>query len=311
MTTVLVHSTRWGRRMEALEARFPDVGFVRVDPDEPVPAEVAGEVLFAQTFRPSNVEAVLGRGVQWVHSAGHGVDHLPLELMEGMVVTCSRGLSATPMAEWVVAMLLTAVKDLPASWVEEPPDRWNWTDLENLEGQTVALLGFGSVNRAVAERLRPFGCRLVAVRHSGDDPEVDGVVSAATPGEAVFGADHVVVGMPGTDETRGLVDQDLMAAMKPGAHLVNVARGSIVDQEALREALESGQVGLASLDVVEPEPLPEGHWLYGHPQVRLSPHVSWACPDALDQVYGTFAANLGRWLDGEPLEGVVDRTAGY
>ena len=99
--------------------------------------------------------------------------------------------------------------------------------------------------------------------------------------------------------------------MKPGAHLVNVARGALVDQDALRAALDEGRVAMASLDAVEPEPLPDGHWMYGHPRVRLSPHVSWHMPGAVDLLLERFIDNLRRWRAGEPLTGVVDREAEY
>ncbi|MDP7599063.1 MAG: NAD(P)-dependent oxidoreductase [Acidimicrobiales bacterium] len=309
--TVLVHSPGWGRHMAELEERFTDVRFVHVDPDGAVPADLAGEILFAQTFRPSNVANVLDHGVRWVHSIGHGVDHLPLDLMDNMVVSCSRGVSAVPIAEWVVAMILTAVKDLPDSWADGPPERWSWANLGSLEGQTVALVGFGSINRAVSDRLLPFGANLVAVRRSGAGTDDNGVHLASTIADAVRDADHVVVAVPVTGETHHLVDAAFLAAMKPEAHLINVARGSVVDQDALRVALDEGQVGLASLDVSEPEPLPAGHWLYGHPGVRLSPHISWSSPAAIQQLFDMFADNLERWLRGDTPEGIVDLEAGY
>ena len=309
--TVLVHSPSWGRHMAELEERFTDVRFVHVDPDGAVPADLAGEILFAQTFRPSNVADVLDHGVRWVHSIGHGVDHLPLDLMDDMVVSCSRGVSAVPIAEWVVAMILTAVKDLPDSWADGPPERWSWANLGSLEGQTVALVGFGSINRAVSDRLLPFGANLVAVRRSGAGTDDNGVHLASTIADAVRDADHVVVAVPVTGETHHLVDAAFLTAMKPEAHLINVARGSVVDQDALRVALDEGQVGLASLDVSEPEPLPAGHWLYGHPGVRLSPHISWSSPDAIQQLFDMFADNLERWLRGDNPEGIVDLEAGY
>ncbi|MDP6697341.1 MAG: NAD(P)-dependent oxidoreductase [Acidimicrobiales bacterium] len=309
--TVLVHSPGWGRHMAELEERFSDVRFVRVDPDEPVPADLRGEVLFAQTFRPSNVADVLDHGVRWVHSIGHGVDHLPLDLMGDMLVSCSRGASAAPIAEWVVAMILTAVKDLPDSWADEPPERWSWASLGSVEGQTVALIGFGSINRAVADRLRPFGAHLTAVRRSGSGTDYSDVHLTSRAAEAVRDADHVVVAVPVTGETHHFVDAALLSEMKPGAHLINVARGSVVDQDALRTALDSGHVGLASLDVSDPEPLPAGHWLYRHPGVRLSPHISWSSPDSVQQLFDMFADNLERWLQGDAPEGLVGLEAGY
>ncbi len=124
-------------------------------------------------------------------------------------------------------------------------------------------------------------------------------------------ADHLVVAAPATPQTRRLLDREAFARMKPGVHLVNVARGELVDQDALREALDEGRVARASLDVVEPEPLPAGHWLYTHPRVRLSPHTSWSGPGALDRLLDPFLSNLRRYLADEPLQGQVDVELGY
>ncbi len=125
------------------------------------------------------------------------------------------------------------------------------------------------------------------------------------------GADHVVVAAPSTAETQHLIGVDAFAAMKPGVHLVNIARGKLVDQDALRAALDDGTVARASLDTVEPEPLPAGHWMYSHPKVRLSPHISWSMPGAFDVLLDTFVENLVRYQTGEQLTGVVDVASGY
>ena len=288
--------------MEELESSFPDVSFVRVDPDDPVPADLSGDVLFAQTFRPSNVADVLERGVRWVHSIGHGVDHLPLDLMGDRLVTCSRGASATPIAEWVVAMILTAVKNLPGSWAHEPPERWSWASLGSVEGQTVALVGFGSINRAVADRLRPFGADLVAVRRSRTGTET-GVSLTDSHKEAVRNADHVVVAVPVTNETHHLVDADLLESMKPGSHLINVARGGLMDQAALVDALGSGHLGGAGLDVFEHEPTDADCPLYRFDNVVGCPHIAGNDTLALDEMVVEAAQcvidlKAGRWPEG-------------
>lgn len=308
---VLVHL--WGDHFptEAIRQRFPTVDFVRVPTDGPVPDGVAGGACITQAAPTGNLEVVLSRGVRWVHALGQGVDHFPLDKLGDRTLTCARGVNAVPIAEWVVAMLLTAVKQLPDRWVTEPPRRWVLADLETLDGATVAFIGFGTINRATAERLAPFGCRMVAVTRSGAPSGMDGVESMTDLHAAVAAADHVVVGAPLTPATEGLVDDDLLAAMKPGAHLVNIARGRLVDQEALRRSLDAGHLGLASLDVCDPEPLPAGHWLYSHPGVRLSPHVSWSDPAAIDRLHAAFADNLDRWLADQPLVDVVDVEAGY
>ena len=308
---VLVHL--WGEHFPtpAILKRFPTVEFISVRTDGPMSDDVAGEVCITQAARTGNLQEVLQRGVRWVHVLGQGVDHFPFEHLGDRTLTCARGVNAVPIAEWVVAMLLTAVKQLPDHWLSEPPRRWVLADLGSLEGATVGLVGLGSINRAVAERLTPFGCRMVAVTRAGTPSPVSGVEVTTDVREAVADADHVVLGVPLTPETEHMFDDDLFAAMKTGAHLVNIARGRLVDQDALRRALDGGRLGMASLDVCEPEPLPAGHWLYSHPGVRLSAHVSWSDPGALDRLHAAFADNLDRWLADEALIDVVDPAAGY
>ena len=310
-TRVLVHL--WGEHFPtpAIRERFPTVEFIPVHTDGPVTENVSGEVCITQATRTANLEEVLQRGVQWVQALGHGVDHFPFEYLGDRTLTCARGVNAVPISEWVVAMLLTAVKQLPDHWLSEPPRRWVLADLGSLEGATVGLVGLGSINQAVAERLVAFGCRMVAVTRSGGPSPVPGVEVTTDIREAVADADHVVIGAPLTVETENMFDDDLFAAMKPGAHLVNIARGRLVDQDALRRALDGGRLAMASLDVCEPEPLPAGHWLYSHPGVRLSAHVSWSDPGALDRLHAAFADNLARWLAGETLIDIVDPVAGY
>ena len=310
-TRVLVHL--WGDHFPtpAIRERFPTVEFIPVSTAGPVADDVAGRVCLTQAARTENLDQVLQRGVRWVHALGQGVDHFPFEHLGDRTLTCARGVNAVPIAEWVVAMLLTAVKQLPSRWATEPPRHWVLADLGSLDGATVALVGLGSINQAVAERLAPFGCRMQAATRSGAPSPVPGVEVTTDVRAAVADADHVVVGVPLTPETEFMFDDDLLAAMKPGAHLVNIARGRLVDQDALRRSLDDGHLGMASLDVCDPEPLPANHWLYSHPGVRLSAHVSWSDPGALDRLHAAFTDNLRRWLDDEPLADIVDPAAGY
>src|SRR5207248_2708819 len=121
----------------------------------------------------------------------------------------------------------------------------------------------------------------------------------------------LVVAAPATTRTTHLLDAGAFARVKPGVHLVNIARGALVDQEALQAALDDGRVALASLDVCDPEPPPDGHWLYEHPKVRLSPHVSWSNPAQTARIVELFVDNLRRFLAGRPLAGEVDPAEGY
>ena len=293
-------------------AALPAVEFVAIPREGDVPAGSDGEVLLTYPWAAPNLPQVLTRGVRWIHVLGTGVDAFPLHLLNGQALTCSRGASAIPIAEWVLAMMLAFEKRLPEAWIHAvPPGRSGRGDLGTLHGKTLGLVGFGGIGRGVALRALPFGMRVRACRRSPAPSGIAGVEVLPSLTELVAASDHVVIAAPATPATRHLFNRDVFAVMKPGVHLVNVARGALVDQDALRAALDDGRVAVASLDAVEPEPLPEGHWMYTHPSVRLSPHISWSMPGAADLLLQAFIDNLRRYQAGEPLAGVVDIAAGY
>lgn len=290
------------------------VEIVPIPMDGEIPADVTGEVLISTPTAVPNLAEALDRGVRWVHLIGTGIDQFPLELIgPDRVLTNSRGLSAVPISEWVLACMLAFEKRLPEAWVEEAPERWNFppSPFGTLHGSTLALLGFGGIGTAVAARALPFGMRVKAMRRTEGPSPVEGVEMVRSVEALVDGADHLVIVAPLTDATRGIVDAALLARMKPGVHIVNVARGPLIVQDDLRVALDDGTVAMASVDTTDPEPLPAGHWMYEHPRVRVSPHVSWNFPGAFSAMYEVFAENLGRYLDGRPLISVVDPADGY
>jgi phosphoglycerate dehydrogenase-like enzyme len=291
---------------------LPDVEVVPIASEGDLPPDVRGEVLLTMAWGSANLAHVLARGVRWVHALGTGMDRFPFELLGDRPVTCSRGASAIPIAEWVLAMMLAFEKRVPDVWIHDVPTKeQERMHLGSLYGRTLGLVGVGGIGAGVAERARPFGMRVRAFRRRSTVAGPAGVEIVESITELVASSDHVVIAVPATPETRGLFDDALFAAMKPGAHLVNVARGAIVHQDALRRALDTGRVAMASLDAVEPEPLPAGHWMYRHPRIRLSPHISWNMPGAAEILIDAFIDNMRRWRRGEPLDGVVDRAAGY
>lgn len=296
---------------EAARVAVPDVEVVVLGFGDPVPAELRGDVLFGGWHGHPAYDRLDEIGVRWVHLPGTGIDSWPRHQLEGRLVTCSRGVSAIPISEFVLASMLAFVKDFPKTWLAEPPEHWNLASLGELAGQTVGLVGIGGIGAAVATRAQAFDMRVRAVRRNASRGAPDGVELAADLPDLLGSADHLVLAAPGTDDTHHLLDAAAFDQVKPGVHLVNIARGSLVDQDALRVALDDGRVARASLDTVDPEPLPAGHWLYEHPSVRLSAHVSWASPRAFDRIIAAFAANLARFASDEPLEGIIDLDAGY
>jgi phosphoglycerate dehydrogenase-like enzyme len=296
---------------DQVRAAVPDVEVIEIPGDGELDEGLEGEVLFTIPWNLPNLEHVLGRGVRWIHTMGTGVDRFPLELVGERTLTCSRGASAVPIAEWVLAQMLAVEKRLPDSWITTGPDQWHTAQLGGLAGRTLGLVGLGGIGAAVAARALPFEMRVVARRRRDVPSPVSGVEQAASLDAVLAVADHLVLTAPATSDTRHLLDADALARVKPGVHIVNIARGALIDQDALRVALDDGRVAVASLDAVDPEPLPDGHWMYSHPRVHLSPHISWSMPGASDILVETFVGNLRRYRSGEPLEGVVDVGAGY
>src|SRR5262249_55839225 len=172
-------------------------------------------------------------------------------------------------------------------------------------------VGVGGIGSAVATRALAFGMHVRALRRTAALSPVAGVKVVTSLDELLPGADHVVLAAPSTTHTKHLLDAGAFAMMKPGVHIVNIARGALTAQDALRVALADGTVARATLDTVTPEPLPHGHWLYTHPQVRVGAHISWYTPEMQQAAVEIFVDNLKRFANDEPLLHVVDAEEGY
>lgn len=306
--TVAVYRGRFGELVaEGLRPMLPGTEVVMADTPE---AAARADVLVTLLDDAPALSGALGGGIRWIHVLGAGTDGFPFEALDGRVLTCSRGASAPAIAEFVLATMLAFEKQLPQWWITGPVEPWNRAQLGGLEGSTLGIVGLGAIGTEVARRALAFSMDVAAVRRTGAPPP-DGVTLLPDLVTLLARSDHVVVAAPATPATRHLLDDAALAAVKPGVHLVNVARGSLVDQDALLRALDDGRVAMASLDVVEPEPLPDGHPLYRHPSVRLSPHISWSSPRTVTRTMTCFLDNLDRYRQGRELTGLVDHEAGY
>ena len=307
--TVLNHLG--GDAAKRILGAVPGTRVVDVPADGSVPDDVGGDVLLTLPWGTPNLGDVVARGVSWVHSLSTGIDRFPIDaLPDDVTLTCSRGASAVPIAEFVLAAMLAFEKQLPDVWVNGPPEHWAMAELGGLEGRTLGLIGAGGIATEVARRALAFDMRVCFVRRTDAPAPLAGMRRCGLH-EVLAAADHLVVAAPSTPATWQLLGAETLARVKPGIHLVNVSRGGLIDQAALLEALDDGRVARATLDVADPEPLPSGHPLYAHPRVRLSPHVSWSAPGALGRLLDSFVDNLRSYAAGEPLAGVVDRVAGY
>jgi phosphoglycerate dehydrogenase-like enzyme len=256
----------------------------------------------------------------WIQAMSAGVDRYTgwSAIADGRVMlTNLRAVHGPAIADHVFAMLLAQTRRLRQRFEDQANENWRRDDDGAepiaLQGRTLLVVGLGGIGSEVAQRAHGFGMRVIATRRS-DAPGPSYVERIGKPDELLQllpEADVVVICVPLTDATRHLFDARAFAAMRRGAFLVNIARGAVIDTDALLEALDKGQLGGVCLDVTDPEPLPRGHALWRHPNVLITPHV--AAQAQLTQERGTalFTENLRRFGAGEPLLNVVDVTAGY
>ena len=248
--------------------------------------------------------------LDWVQLASVGIDFYPAWLLQGPIVTLARGTASDAIAEYVLAAIFSAAKRVPEIWLKDAAP-WQRPVLSLVQGSVLGLYGFGSIGRALAQRALALGMRVLALRRSEAPFDIDGVEAAANLSELAARADHLVLAAPATSATRRAVNREVLAQAKPGLHLINIARGSLIDDQALLDALASGRVGLATLDVTDPEPLPAGHGFYGHPRVSLSPHIAPNTEQLADALLDKFLSNLQRFRSGQPLTDVLDPARGY
>ena len=289
---------------------------------------------------PEVLEAGAGT-LKWVHTGAAGVGSSLHPAMQASSVrfTNSAGIHGPPMAETVLAMLLHFFRGLDLAAEGQREGRWNSaafyhadTPVRELSSATVGIVGYGGIGREVGTRVRALGARVIGLRRRppttpapegveilyglGEGGLGDGSLEGGIPGGGGLGAllersDAVVVTAPETPETRGLLGREALVRLRPGAVLVNVARGSLVDEDAMVEALRSGHLRGAGLDVFRTEPLPASSPLWSLPNVLITPHVSGVSRGYWRREVDLILENLGRWRRGEPLRNEVDRAAGY
>ncbi|MGY1728667.1 2-hydroxyacid dehydrogenase [Geodermatophilus sp. SYSU D01062] len=297
--TVLVPSRAM---VAAVEALSPRVRAVRADPDGPPPEEAAR----AQVWVPrsgggpdDDLLAAVPR-LRLVQLLSAGAERFVGRLPEGVVLCNARGAHTPSTAEWVLAATLAAQRGLPDLVRAQDAGRWSPGTFSSLVGARVLVVGAGDIGRRIGAMMSGFDVELTYVARSARD----GVHGTDELPRLLPGADVVVLVVPVTPETTGLVDAEFLAAMKDGALLVNAARGVVVDTDALVAELTAGRLR-AALDVTEPEPLPEGHPLWSAPGLLLTPHVGGAVPQTAARAEAAVLAQLRRVLAGEPLTDVV------
>lgn len=308
-------------RVEELRTRFPHITFLHSTTRE-TDLELAPGADAAFAIALGREAIARATRLRWLHCSGHAVGHFPLADLaaRGVVVTNSRGIQSVPIAEHVMACLLALARRLPQTLRDQRERAWRPNALTGeaspwlLAGRTIGIIGMGTLGRAIAVRAKAFGMRVVGMRRNPDRGaplEVDEVVGPTERDRLLSEADVVVIAAPLTPETDRLLDARAIARMKAGAVVINIARGQLIDEAALAEALESGRLGGAALDVFTTEPLPPDSPFWSLPNVVVTPHNSGFRAGHFDAVIDLFAENLTRFERGVELLNVVDLQTGY
>ena len=313
---------------EALEARLPEVSIEPIEPGgthaELLEAAAAGdpgaqqeaacfvdaEVVLAWKM-PAGVLRVFP-GLRWVQVTGAGIDHFlgREDLPDDVALTRSLGRFGMQVAEYAVGYLLHGLLDIAGYREQQTRHAWERGERPLLADSTVGIMGLGSLGLPTARTLAALGASVVAATRSGNPEEgVDQVFGFDTWRDMLPQCDALVLAIPLTDETEGLIDAAALAALPPGAVLINVARGALIDDAALINALDRGHLGAAVLDVFSEEPLPADHPLWERSGAWITPHI--AAPSELDAMIDEFVANYERFVEGRTLINLVDRRRGY
>jgi phosphoglycerate dehydrogenase-like enzyme len=314
---ILISELVEARYGERLSAEAPDATWVVLHPDggltvggQPVePASLAPDIAFVSNdvfYGPVRACFAMLEGwtsLRWVQSAAAGVEAPVFRTLLDRGTRLTRAhVTAVPIAEYVMQAVLTHFQQ-PQRWVEQKAHReWQHRTFREIWRTTWLIVGLGAIGGEIAQRAKSFNATVIGVRRTprGDEP-VDELLSPRDLREHAPRADVIVLAAPSTDETRHLIDAAMLAAMKPGSMLVNVARGDLVDEDALLAALDQGIPEVAVLDVFATEPLPADSPFWNHPRVVMTPHSSGGGEGRVERAVDVFAENLVLWQRGGDL----------
>ena len=306
----------------ALQAVAPDADVINVDSFRDVVPAIRGADIYFGFCSSDVLEA--GTDIRWIQLPTAGIEscsRLPVVAERGIVVTNAQHIFGPPIAETVIGMVLSFAKQLPRYFAAQQQGVWSVrsqgdrlnSGMWELEGKTLLVVGLGGLGTEVARRASALGMRVIATRNSSrEGPDfVDYVGLAHEVGELARQADVVVNTTPLTDDTRGMFNRSFFEQMQSTAYFINVGRGQSVITEDLVEALQSNTIAGAGLDVTDPEPLPDGHPLWGMENVIIVPHVAGYSDRITPRLHTLFVENVRRYVAGEALLSVVDLERGY
>jgi phosphoglycerate dehydrogenase-like enzyme len=301
-----------------LQTAFPEIDF-RIHPTREafVAAVPEADIIFTKSLPAEAIRAA--SRLRWVQAGIAGIEGMlanGLRERPEVILTNARGAHGIPMAEVILAMMLAFATGLH-SLVREQGQRGRIRDQLvrtkfELHGQTLCVLGLGDIGGTLAHKAKALGMRVLGVRASKEPfVLIDAQYTPDKLLQALAQADHVALCLPLTPQTRSIIGETELRAMKANAYIYNVGRGASIERDALLRALQEGWIAGAGLDVTDPEPLPAGSPLWDMPNVILSQHTSGSSPFNARRITDIFVENLGRYLRGEPLVNVIDRDVGY
>jgi phosphoglycerate dehydrogenase-like enzyme len=306
---------------ETIRKRWPEMRVAHLPDYDKLPEELPDTDIFVgYSLRAKQLKDA--KKLKWIHSTAAGVAQLMYpELREsGLLVTNPSGIFSVPMAEHTMGLLVALARNFPDSVRQQDAKRWSQQEiwdkpphLTELNEKVLLIVGYGSIGREVAKRAKAFEMRVWGVTRSGDGERAHAkeILPAARLHEALPLADYVLIAAPETAETKQLVGAAEIAKMKRGARLINIARGSLLDEAALIRALENGALAGAALDVAETEPLPAESPLWTAPNLMITPHTSGVSDRLWVRQTGILMELLERWFDGREMFNRVDFARGY
>jgi phosphoglycerate dehydrogenase-like enzyme len=261
------------------------------------------------------IDISLFPNLKWIQLSSAGINHVPIDkvLSQNILLTNNRGGYSIPIAEWIVLKVLEMIKNTKEFYDKQNKKVWKMdTSLMELHGKTVGFIGTGSIASEAAKRLETFGVNIIGINSSGKEAEhFHQTFSIEEIDDVVSKCDFLVIATPYTEKTHHLIDESIFSHMKDETYLLNIARGSIIDEEALINNLKSGKIKKAALDVFEVEPLPEDSPLWEMENVIISPHNSWVSDMNSSKRYEIVYKNMKKYINGEKLVNIVDLKRGY
>ncbi len=318
------HFTQWNAKPvmpETIRQRWPEMNVVHLPDYSRLPQELPNTDIFVgSTLRAAQLADA--KQLKWVHSTSAGVSQLmyPELINSGIVLTNASGIFSVPMAEHTIGLLLALARNFPDTLRQQEKALWSqqqlWDKpqhLSELNGGVLLIVGYGSIGREVGQRAKALGMRVWGVTRSGkgDLTHAEKILPISELNGALPHADYVVLSAPETSETKLLIGAPQLALVKRGSRLINVGRGSTLDEAALIAALESGSIAGAALDVTETEPLPASSPLWRAPNLFITPHTSAVSDRLWPRETALLMESLERWFDGRELINRVDFTRGY